>query len=182
MSFHSSAKYVRTRCLRYHGLTRADLFSLVQPRIDFAKSTNHSTSEMNFYLRNTLLRDSDSFSQSLGLELRVPFLDDLFVTFAYRYCHHDHVANGPKSLLHQLSSKIQLPLNSSVKKGFNLPIGTWLLSSPRFSPRRIQSILHSFDIPKRSIWLSFLEMKASPRHYAAYWRWVILAEWLFLNT
>ena len=182
MSFHSSAKYVRTRCLRYHGLTRADLFSLVQPRIDFAKSTNHSTSEMNFYLRNTLLRDSDSFSQSLGLELRVPFLDDLFVNFAYRHCHHDHVANGPKSLLHQLSSKIQLPLNSSVKKGFNLPIGTWLLSSPRFSPRRIQSILHSFDIPKRSIWLSFIEMKASPSRYAAYWRWVVLAEWLVANS
>ena len=182
MSFQSSAKYVQTRCLRYHGLTREDIFSLVQPRIVFAKSTNHSTAEIHFYLRNTLLRDSDSFSQSLGLELRVPFLDDLFVSFASLYSHHDHFTNGPKSLLHQLSSKIQLRLNTCVKKGFNLPIGSWLLSSPRFSPRRIQSILDRFDIPSRYILLSFLEMKASPRRYAAYWRWAILAEWLLANT
>jgi len=73
-------------------------------------------------------------------------------------------------------------LNTSVKKGFNLPIGSWLLRSPRFSPRRIQSILDRFDIPSRFIWLSFLEMKASPRRYAAYWRWVILAEWFLSNT
>ena len=103
--------------------------SLLQSRIDFAKSTNHSTAELHFYLRNTLLRDSDSFSQSLGLELRVPFLDDLLVSFACGHSPQDHFANGPKSLLHQLSSKIQLQLNSSAKKGFNLPIGPWLLSS-----------------------------------------------------
>ena len=36
MSFQSSAKYVQTRCLRYHGLPRSDLLSLVQQRIDFA--------------------------------------------------------------------------------------------------------------------------------------------------
>ena len=40
--------------------------------------------ESQFYMRNTLLRDSDFMSMAHGLELRVPFLDKMLVEACFR--------------------------------------------------------------------------------------------------
>ena len=182
MASPSVNRFVSSRLLRHHGISRIKLNTIISHRLEFAKTQGLSAYEISFYLKNTLLRDSDCFSQSQGLELRVPFLDNNLVDYALSRSPLEHLSSGPKSILYQLAVELSVPIQQRSKKGFNLPIGYWLLSSSRFSPKRICSLLMPFSISQASIWLSWLEMKVSPRRYAAYWRWVVLAEWLVANS
>ena len=84
--------------------------------------------ESHFYMRNTLLRDSDFMSMAHGLELRVPFLDRDLVAACFQIPGKDKLRNGtPKPLLLD-NLGIQLP-NEIVhrpKRGFTLPFEHWL--------------------------------------------------------
>ena len=81
--------------------------------------------ELSRYMRHQLLKDSDVFSMSHGLELRVPLVDTgLFSAFAglpagVRY------QQGKKLLV---SSVLEIPeyVFSHPKKGFTLPVETWM--------------------------------------------------------
>jgi asparagine synthase (glutamine-hydrolysing) len=83
--------------------------------------------EMNGYLRNTLLRDSDVQSMAHGVELRVPFLDHRLV---------EAVLSLPlplrrrqrKQLLAQAAG-VPRALSSLPKEGFDLPLERWLPSA-----------------------------------------------------
>ena len=56
--------------------------------------------ESQFYMRNTLLRDSDFMSMAHGLELRVPFLDRALVEACFRIPGGRKLQGGsPKQLL-----------------------------------------------------------------------------------
>jgi len=55
--------------------------------------------ESHWYMRNTLLRDSDSMSMAHGLELRVPFLDQALVEACFRIPGEKKLqGRSPKSL------------------------------------------------------------------------------------
>ena len=181
MATPSISRFVSSRLIRHHGLSSTLLKAILSRRFEFVKTQGLSAYEISFYLKNTLLRDSDCFSQSQGLELRVPFLDNKIVDYALSKPPPEHLSSGPKSILHQLAVELSVPIQQLPKKGFNLPLGHWLLSSTRFSPSRICRLLMPLSISRESILLSWLEMKVSPRRYAAYWRWVVLAEWLVAN-
>ena len=182
MASSSNSHFVTSRLLRHHGVSRTRWNSTISRRLEFAKTQGFSAYELNFYMKNTLLRDSDCLSQSQGLELRVPFLANNIVDYALSKSPSQHLSSGFKSILYQLAADLSLPIQQCPKKGFNLPVGHWLLSSSRFSPKRICRVLLPMSIPPESIWLSWLEMKISPRRYSAYWRWVVLAEWLLVNN
>jgi len=181
MATPSISRFVSSRLIRHHGVSSILLKAILSRRFEFVKTQGLSAYEISFYLKNTLLRDSDCFSQSQGLELRVPFLDNKIVDYALSKTPPEHLSSGPKSILHQLAVELSVPIQQLPKKGFNLPLGHWLLSSKRFSPSRICRLLMPLSISRESILLSWLEMKVSPRRYAAYWRWVVLAEWLVAN-
>jgi asparagine synthase (glutamine-hydrolysing) len=82
--------------------------------------------ELDRYLRNTLLRDSDAFSMAHSLELRMPFVD-----------HHvlasvSAIRNGRRALHRKglLAAAVRNPRVRDVlrkpKRGFTLPIADWL--------------------------------------------------------
>src|SRR5262249_36783305 len=83
--------------------------------------------EMNGYLRNTLLRDSDVQSMAHGVELRVPYLDHRLV---------EAVLSLPlplrrrqrKQLLAQAAG-VPRTLSSLPKEGFDLPLERWITSA-----------------------------------------------------
>ena len=50
--------------------------------------------ESHFYMRNTLLRDSDFMSMAHGLELRVPFLDRALVEACFRIPGRQEATRG----------------------------------------------------------------------------------------
>ena len=84
--------------------------------------------ESHWYMRNTLLRDSDFMSMAHGLELRVPFLDRALVEACFRIPGKRKLqGDSPKSLL-LASLGVELPkeIVDRPKRGFTLPFERWL--------------------------------------------------------
>jgi len=87
--------------------------------------------ELNLYMQNQLLRDTDVMSMSHSLEVRVPFLDEDFRDFveqidpAIRFDDHQ-----PKKLLID-SFKTLLPENvwNRPKMGFTFPLQQWMMNN-----------------------------------------------------
>ena len=87
--------------------------------------------EMNMYMQNQLLRDSDVMSMAHGIEIRVPFLDKEFVELALKINSAiKYPGNLPKQLLID-SFRDQLPQQTwdRPKMGFSFPFAEWLSRS-----------------------------------------------------
>ena len=87
--------------------------------------------EMNLYMQNQLLRDSDVMSMAHGIEIRVPFLDKEFVELALRIkssVKYDKVI--PKKLLiESFAAELPEPVWNRPKMGFTFPFTDWLKKS-----------------------------------------------------
>ena len=84
--------------------------------------------ESTFYMRNTLLRDSDFMSMAHGLELRVPFLDRALVEACFRIPGDEKLqGDTPKRLLlKNLGVELPSEIVNRPKRGFTLPFEHWL--------------------------------------------------------
>jgi asparagine synthase (glutamine-hydrolysing) len=84
--------------------------------------------ESTFYMRNTLLRDSDFMSMAHGLELRVPFLDRALVEACFRIPGNEKLqGDTPKPLLlKNLGVELPSEIVNRPKRGFTLPFEHWL--------------------------------------------------------
>jgi asparagine synthase (glutamine-hydrolysing) len=108
--------------------------------------------EINLYMQNQLLRDTDVMGMSHGLEVRVPFLDEDFIRTtesiqpAVRF-----YKNQPKKLLIDSFSDI-LPeaIWNRTKMGFTFPLQDWMkenkemTNESQYKRRRSKSIIKSF--------------------------------------
>ena len=84
--------------------------------------------ELQSYMMNTLLRDTDAVSMANSLEVRVPFLDHRLVEFVGRLPKKFKSMDGvPKALLVEALSDV-LPDNvvGQAKRTFTLPWNLWL--------------------------------------------------------
>src|SRR5216683_282033 len=90
--------------------------------------TSVSCLELQSYMVNTLLRDTDSASMANSLEVRVPFLDHRLVEFVGRLPKNTkYTPNVPKSLLVEaLSDLLPDEVVGQSKRTFTLPWDTWL--------------------------------------------------------
>jgi asparagine synthase (glutamine-hydrolysing) len=141
--------------------------------------------ESNFYMRNTLLRDSDFMSMAHGLELRVPFLDRALVEACFRIPGRQKVEGKlPKSLL-LASLGVELPegIVNRPKRGFTLPFERWLRGDMR--PVVEDTLLRSnwdqtsLDASAvRSVWNRFLAGKTS---WSRPWSLFVLQSWCERN-
>ena len=84
--------------------------------------------ESHWYMRNTLLRDSDFMSMAHGLELRVPFLDRALVEACFRISGKDKMKSDTRKPLLLRSLGVELPgeIVNRPKRGFTLPFEHWL--------------------------------------------------------
>jgi asparagine synthase (glutamine-hydrolysing) len=137
--------------------------------------------ESRWYMRNTLLRDSDCMSMAHGLELRVPFLDRALV----EACLHIPGArkvegNLPKNLL-LASLGVELPAEivRRPKRGFTLPFERWMRGEMR---PIVENDLLSNDSDKTSlnggavceVWNRFL---AGTTSWSRPWSLFVLKRW-----
>jgi asparagine synthase (glutamine-hydrolysing) len=141
--------------------------------------------ESHWYMRNTLLRDSDFMSMAHGLELRVPFLDRALVEACFRIPGDKKLQGDlPKNLL--LSSLgVQLPMEivKRPKRGFTLPFERWLRREMR---QPVETALlgsapsHSSLNPEavREVWNRFLAGETS---WSRPWSLFVLARWCEQN-
>lgn len=84
--------------------------------------------EMNLYMQNQLLRDSDVMSMTHGIEIRVPFLDREFVSLVLGIKPQIKYAGGlPKQLLiDSFKTELPEPVWNRPKMGFTFPFAEWL--------------------------------------------------------
>jgi asparagine synthase (glutamine-hydrolysing) len=89
--------------------------------------TYASQLESNFYMQNQLLRDTDVMSMNHGLEVRVPFLDELFTNLTNQISPEVRFSDQPKKLLTD-SFKNLLPKEiwDRPKMGFSFPLQKWM--------------------------------------------------------
>ncbi len=141
--------------------------------------------ESHWYMRNTLLRDSDFMSMAHGLELRVPFLDRALVEACFRIPGHKKLqGSSPKSLL-LASLGVELPrtIVNRPKRGFTLPFERWLRGEMR--PTVEDALLHgnwdqaSIDARAvRGVWNRFLAGQTS---WSRPWALFVLKRWCERN-
>ena len=97
------------------------------PATKLYDKTYASQLESNFYMQNQLLRDTDVMSMNHGLEVRVPFLDELFINLTNRISPDVRFNDQPKKLLTD-SFKDLLPKEiwDRPKMGFSFPLQKWM--------------------------------------------------------
>ena len=91
-----------------------------------SKSINSTTRdlELNNYLKNQLLRDSDIFGMKWSIEIRTPFIDKDFVS-TIKSLPDKYIFEKNKGIL---SEALDLPLHiiNKKKQGFTFPFESWL--------------------------------------------------------
>jgi asparagine synthase (glutamine-hydrolysing) len=141
--------------------------------------------ESTFYMRNTLLRDSDFMSMAHGLELRVPFLDRALVEACFSVPGNRKIQGAsPKSLL-LASLGVELPreIVNRPKRGFTLPFERWLRSE---MTQVVEDTLLKTDWAQtsisasavREVWNRFLAGETS---WSRPWSLFVLARWCQQN-
>jgi asparagine synthase (glutamine-hydrolysing) len=141
--------------------------------------------ESRWYMRNTLLRDSDFMSMAHGLELRVPFLDRALVEACFRIPGNRKLQGGsPKSLL-LASLGVDLPTQivHRPKRGFTLPFERWLRGEMR---PVVEDVLLKSNWDRttisansvRKVWNRFL---ASETSWSRPWSLFVLQRWCEQN-
>jgi asparagine synthase (glutamine-hydrolysing) len=82
--------------------------------------------ELNMYMKNQLLRDTDVFGMAHSLEIRVPFLDKDLVDYVSKVEPKEKFGNFNKRILADISKEI-LPkeIFDRPKMGFTLPFNHW---------------------------------------------------------
>ena len=83
--------------------------------------------EFSRYLKNQLLRDSDVYSMSWALELRVPFVDRVLFEAVAPIPSHYRLATG-KKLLKAAVPELPSWVTGRRKQGFVVPFARWALS------------------------------------------------------
>ena len=90
------------------------------------KSINSTTRdlELNNYLKNQLLRDSDIFGMKWSIEIRTPFIDKNFIS-TIKSLPDKYIFEKNKGIL---SEALALPLHiiNKKKQGFTFPFESWL--------------------------------------------------------
>src|SRR3990167_2168689 len=82
-----------------------------------------SALELQWYMRNQLLRDSDWASMAHSLEIRVPFVDTVFFETATQLNAKSHLTK--RNLATAPHKALPDAILNKKKTGFNIPVSTW---------------------------------------------------------
>jgi asparagine synthase (glutamine-hydrolysing) len=98
------------------------------PAITKYNEEDASWFEINLYMQNQLLRDTDVMGMSHGLEVRVPFLDEDFMQLAEDISPEVRFdETQPKKLLvDSFSDLLPRPIWDRSKMGFTFPLQQWM--------------------------------------------------------
>lgn len=144
-----------------------------------------SLAEINSYLQNVLLRDTDQMSMAHALEVRVPFLDHRLVQFALGVSDPERYPHTPKKLLTDaLGDLLPGEIIDRPKMGFTLPWAEWMKNDlANFCEARLTSLGRRKWFNAKglaTLWTRF--MHNDPKiTWSRLWHLVVLEEWLQAN-
>ncbi|HEV2520750.1 MAG TPA: asparagine synthase (glutamine-hydrolyzing) [Candidatus Acidoferrales bacterium] len=162
---------------------RARMLETTQQARNLDSFTSISCFELQSYMVNTLLRDTDAASMANSLEVRVPFLDHRLVEFVGRLPKSAKYRAGvPKSLLVEAMSDV-LPdeVVGQSKRTFTLPWDVWLRGplGVRLSQdlaNLTPQLLHYMSARAvRGVWQNFV---IGQTNWSRPWSLFVLNEWV----
>jgi asparagine synthase (glutamine-hydrolysing) len=130
--------------------------------------------EMKRYLHDQLLRDSDVFSMSHSIELRVPLLDDRLVEAGCQIAPAEKMAGGmnkPK-LVDAIGNAAVRETASRPKRGFVFPFATWMRSNANSFEERA---LAGNTLDREAVRHCWKEFRAGRMHWSRAWATVVAA-------
>jgi asparagine synthase (glutamine-hydrolysing) len=142
--------------------------------------------ELLVYLRNTLLRDTDSMSMAHSLEVRVPLLDHCVTQRALLLPGRWKVQGRQRKSLLVAAAGRELPskILGQPKRGFEFPWDQWLRGRLRSAVESalaepgpvLESAIQWTEV--RRIWSEFL---AGRCHWSRVWMFYVLRQWAAHN-
>lgn len=139
-----------------------------------------AVSELSTYMRNVLLRDTDSMGMANSIEVRVPYLDHVVVEYVLSLPPSAR-ATGKTLLRAAFPDAIPAEIYDRPKRGFALPLAGWM-RGPLHA--EMQSLLASDTSPLgdildlqavKPVWTGFL---AGRRSWLQPWALFCLGKWI----
>lgn len=144
-----------------------------------------SLAEINTYLQNTLLRDTDQMSMAVALEVREPFLDYQLIEFVLGVNDSFKYPHTPKKLLvDSLGDLLPPEIVNRPKMGFTLPWQHWLKNDLKlFCEENINELSNYDFIDKKTILDFWKRFNANDPfiNWSRLWHLIVLNNWLKTN-
>ncbi len=145
-----------------------------------------SYAEMNTYMQNVLLRDTDQMSMAHALEVRVPFLDHQLVEYIYGVRDDFKYPSTPKKLLvESLGDLLPSEIVNRPKMGFTFPWEQWMKNELKsYSKTGLDHLKNLSFFEERAlddIWINFLKGNKKIT-WSRVWHLVVLGHWLKANN
>ena len=137
--------------------------------------------ELRTYLANVLLRDSDVFSLTHSLELRVPFVDRKLLAWLWAQpTHFKYNARWPKKALADATADlVPAAIRARPKQGFTLPFSRWLRAELRpflhetFNSASLAACPWLDPITTAQVWTDYQKQK-DDRAWSRVWTLAVL--------
>jgi asparagine synthase (glutamine-hydrolysing) len=163
-------------CCRPAGIDRSDPINAM------------SLWELQGYMANTLLRDTDHMSMAHGLEVRVPFVDLVVVSSVLKLPGEWKIEERrPKPLLLEaMTGLLPEEIWRRPKMGFTLPFDRWMHSVLEAQLQETLNLSDGLDLlgvsqeATREIWQMFREHPTKER-WSRPWALYVLKKWCDLN-
>ncbi len=163
----------------------SEQLSFTSPAFSLPYLSQVSFAEINTYLQNVLLRDTDQMSMAHALEVRVPFLDHRLVSYVMGVPDPFKYPRTPKKLLtDSLGTLLPPEIIDRKKMGFTLPWEHWMKNELKsFCESNLNHLgdrKEFNDQGVKSLWERFL--KNDPMiSWSRVWHLIVLAHWLKEN-
>ncbi len=134
--------------------------------------------ETNHYMRNQLLRDSDVFSMTNSIELRVPFVDHILYKAVLPYLHSGFDKNETKKMLVSAVGNLPKAISERMKMGFTFPFDVWMRSGKLHNVTK-ETLLHKdkFDfIPLKGRKLLLDKFEHRKIHWSRVWAMNVISK------
>lgn len=166
-------------------LTHCQTLDKRSDKLNLGVLSKVSIMEMDTYMQNVLLRDSDQMSMAHALEVRVPFLDHRLVEFALLLSDKMKFPHTPKALLvESLEDLLPEEIVHRPKMGFTFPWESWMKGE-----LKEYCEAHLINLGKRdsfnsqgvsSLWNRFLTGDKLIS-WSRVWHLIVLENWLDAN-
>lgn len=145
-----------------------------------------SALEINSYMQNVLLRDTDQMSMAVALEVRVPFLDYKLAEFVLSVKDEFKYPSTPKKLLvDSLGGLLPKEIIDRPKMGFTLPWKHWMKNELKsFCEQNIMSLSKRDFVNENGLtqlWDQFLKDDKKVT-WSRIWHLVVFENWLQKNN
>ena len=127
-------QFVPSEIAKYLGADEAEIWRILEEEpliknIDYLTTGNQASwMECNLYMQNQLLRDADVMSMAHGVEIRLPFLDALFVNLSLQISSALKYKGDKRKqlLIDSFKDILPAPIWNRPKMGFAFPFKEWL--------------------------------------------------------